>query len=411
MTPAQRTAFLELVEKYLNGLADAEEVIVLEKYYQLFSEAPDALEQLNIEEVAAMETSLNEKIKIKIGQEQTGANTTRKVIPLYRRWQMIAAAVATIVFGVWFFTGDREVLKQVQDDVAVNDVAPGKSGATITLANGEVIQLSEAKKGVIIDPTSLTYDDGSEIASEAAQPRNDERGGGRGPDLRQDDGRVSSNVQMLTAATTKGQTYEFTLSDGSHVFLNADSKIIFPQQFSGKERKILLEGEAYFVVKHNEKQPFRVESKAADGRSQVVEDIGTEFNINAYADELSIKTTLVEGSAGVYTGTSLRTGVLINPNQQASLYNGKLSVKTVDPEQAIAWREGYFVFDRTRLDAVMRQISRWYNIKVEYADPDARLRMLGGSALRSGNLSVILKTLESTGVVKFEIADKKIIVK
>lgn len=398
--------FKALLNRYHEGKTSSAENASLESWYLQLNAAE--LADLSEADLVAARNSIAANL---------GLAKPIKLWPRLRIATGIAAAVATIVFGVWFsnqpalnlFQGHPELVSGSQD------IAPGKSGATITLSTGEVIQLSEAKKGVIVGDV-LKYDDGSVISSTEKSSAQE-----RDPDLRQDDVSGGRHPELVsgsrtdgtkyTASTSKGQTYEFTLPDGTHVFLNANSKIVFPSKFSGKERRILLEGEAYFAVVHNEKQPFRVESKDADGRSQVVEDIGTEFNINAYKDESSIKTTLVEGSAGVYAGTSLRTGVLITPNQQASLYNGKLSVKTVDPEQAIAWREGYFVFDRTRLDAIMRQVARWYNVEVVYEDEAARALPFSGNASRYDNVSRILATLANTNVVKFELKDKKIIVK
>ncbi|WP_276090467.1 FecR family protein [Pedobacter sp. JY14-1] len=421
------------------------------------------------------------------GQSKTAAGS--------RKWIAgLAAAVATIVFGVWLYK--YEVASQAHHDGVthngelVNDVAPGKYGATITLANGQVIQLDSAKKGVVVGvaagATALRYDDGSalsslrggttkqspdEIASEAAQPRNDGKGGY--------DGKEQSKAMMLTATTARGQTYSFTLPDGTKVWLNADSRLEFPAQFSGNERKILLQGEAYFVVVHNDKQPFRVVSKRPDGRAQVVEDIGTEFNINAYADERSVKTTLVEGAASVsslLSSSSLRggttrqsslqgeiaskaahsrndgkgalemtgnskdkrsltalemtgnsndsrggeiaskaahsrndgQGVILTPNQQASLTNGGLKVKTVDTETAVAWRSGKLRFENASLEEVMRQLSRWYNVEVKYPEGVPELKFTGGIN-RNVNASVALDILRDLKV-KFKIEGKTIIV-
>ncbi len=333
----------------------------------------------------------------------------------------IAAAVATVVFGVWFFAY-REVASSLaprSDDWAKNDVAPGKSGATITLSTGEVIQLSGEKKGVVIANGQISYSSsgvnpslrgtkqspGNEIAS---LPRNDGQGGnvqggnvqggngqggnpqgpssGINPSLR---GTKQSPVE-LTASTAKGQTYEFTLPDGTHVWLNADSKISFPSQFSGKERKILLKGEAYFAVVHNAKQPFRVESKG-----QVVEDIGTEFNINAYTDEGLVKTTLVAGEAKV-------NALILKPNEQA-VNNGKnIKITKVDPAEAIAWKNRLFKFDGTELADIMRQIGRWYNLDIVYEGKPAS-RSFSGTITKDVKLSEILRILEAGGI-RFRIA-------
>ncbi|MEJ2883212.1 FecR family protein [Pedobacter sp. GR22-6] len=387
----------DLLERYINGNCTPEEKLYVDLWLDTQYVENNEWDKMTDEHKKAFMIALFGDINKEIGLKEKSAV---ELWPRIRLAAGIAAAVATIVFGVWFFSPSRHSDNDRHPElVSGSDIAPGRSGATITLANGEVIQLSEAKKGVIIDPTSLTYDDGSEIASEAAQPRNDERGGGRHPEL------VSGS--QLTASTAKGQTYEFTLPDGSHVFLNADSRIIFPSQFSGKERKILLEGEAYFVVKHNQKQPFRVESKG-----QIVEDIGTEFNINAYADESSVKTTLVEGSARVISsaGRADAMSVTLMPNQQASLLNGKLKVKMVDPESATAWKSGILLFNSMPLEELMRQVARWYDVEVVYENESLKQHPMEGSVSKYSNVSRIMKTIENTGAVKFKITGRKIVV-
>ncbi|MEJ2884785.1 FecR family protein [Pedobacter sp. GR22-6] len=382
----QREEIAQLVQRYLNDTATAEELERLNDWYHSASEDNQVWFAEVRNEEALLRVAMYSRIAKQLGIEEVPGNRGTRLWP----WMGVAAAaaLATIVFGLWFFTGDREILKQVQDDVVWNDIAPGKSGATITLSTGEVIQLSEAKKGVIVDPTSLTYDDGS-----------------KGTDFSL---KTETTVQM-TASTAKGQTYEFSLSDGTHVFLNSDSKIKFPAQFSGKERRIFLQGEAYFVVKHNEQQPFRVESKGADGKSQVVEDIGTEFNINAYADESSIKTTLVEGEAAVYAGAGPKSSaVSLKPKQQASFANARIAIKAIDPEEAIAWKNGDFIFRDESLENIMQQVARWYDVEVVYSEEKLKSIKLGGFVSRDKPISAVLRMMSLTKRVKFEVKGKQI---
>ncbi|WP_276088242.1 FecR domain-containing protein [Pedobacter sp. JY14-1] len=459
-------AFKDLLNRYREGKTSAAENAQLESWYWQLDAAAlrekdfsDALSGHNLSgelsevDLLRARDSIAARLGLDIGvpdEETASLETTemgeltkpRKSKPrklkLWRNAGAVAAAVATIVFGVWFFNSRFDSSRHSEDTRnllnTANDLAPGKYGATITLANGQVIQLDSSKKGVVVGK-ELKYDDGSslrageaarqspyEIASEAAQPRND--------------GKEHTNVMMmLTATTAKGQTYSFTLPDGTKVWLNADSKLEFPAQFSGKERRILMQGEAYFVVKHNAKQPFRVVSRTGSGREQMVEDIGTEFNINAYADELSVRTTLVEGSAAVYSITQARhsddrrnllsgkdkgslaalemtgkTGksVVLTPNQQSAFYNGNISVKKVDVNEAIGWKNGKFTFNKTSLEEVLRQLGRWYDVDIVYPDgiPD---RQFTGEIYRNLNASEALELLKFTKV-SFRIAGKQIIV-
>jgi ferric-dicitrate binding protein FerR (iron transport regulator) len=286
----------------------------------------------------------------------------------------------------------------------MNDIAPGKNGATITLSNGKVIQLSDAKTGVVVGK-DLKYNDGAAVQ-------------GGGPDLRQDD------VMQLTATTAKGQTYQFTLPDGTKVWLNADSKISFPSRFPGQERKILLSGEAYFEVAKVVmplsaeplpgqiskpatlfKVPFLVESKG-----QTVEVLGTHFNISAYQDERLTTTTLVEGSVRVsmFDVALGRRTEMLKPNQQSiQTPGGGMQVRNVDVSEALDWKNGLFIFNDEPLQNVMRRVARWYDVEVSYDGVDQN-ELYGGSVSRYDNVSKVLRKLELTGGIHFKIEGRKI---
>jgi ferric-dicitrate binding protein FerR (iron transport regulator) len=362
----------------------------------------------------------------------------------------VAAAAAAITLGTWLYVSEiasvpRNDTEMNSAQAGMNDIAPGKNGATITLADGKVIQLSDAKSGVVVNDNGIAYDDKSEIAS---IPRNDGRGG--------------EKSTMLTANTARGQTYQFTLPDGTRAWLNADSKISFRSQFSGKTRKIILSGEAYFEVAKDKSHPFIVESAG-----QIVEVLGTHFNINSYADEGSIKTTLLEGSVRVSSlltstaraelgsvslrgrteasrgnlpgrgpsttqsqnnneigfsseasrareglGTSRRASrndVVLRPSEQASLKGDALTVKEIDPSEAVAWKNGEFIFNDEPLESIMRKLARWYDIDVIYKDIDPKA-LFYGSMSRYDNISKVLSKLELTGGIHFKIEGRKIIV-
>lgn len=295
----------------------------------------------------------------------------------------IAAAVALIISGIWFYAGNP-VVNRNSEIVNQNDIKPGKNAATITLPDGSSVQLSDAKTGVVIDASKITYSDGSTLGSKG------ESNLGNTSSLRLPNG-------MTAITTPRGGTYQVVLPDGTKVFLNADSKLEFPSKFFGGERRVKLTGEAYFVVVHNSKMPFKVESNG-----QIVEDIGTEFNINAYADERSTKTTLVEGSAKV-------NEVILKPNQQSSLNGTRIKVENVDTELAIAWKNNQFIFEHDDIRYIMRMISRWYNVEIVYQG-ELPVTTFSGAVSRFANVSEVLRPLESTGQVKFKIEGMKILV-
>ncbi|MES2458046.1 MAG: FecR domain-containing protein [Bacteroidota bacterium] len=388
----------QLLKKYESGECTPEESAFVESWYN------DAAEHA---EAVPVVTDMTERKEMTWNALHVPEEA--KVSVLWKKIA-VAAAVAAIALCVWLFNapkGGRHLEGSVATRDLLNDIAPGKNGATITLANGKVIELSGAKKGVIIGNGKLVYDDKTPLSPGGRDGRSPERG-------------------MLTAETRKGQVYEFTLPDGTHVWLNADSKISFPSQFNGKERKILLSGEAYFAVVHNAKQPFRVESNG-----QVVEDIGTEFNISAYGDEINVKTTLVEGSAKVTPlspqGGSLPQGergagsITLKANQQAILsplegempagQRGvkKLHVTDSNTEEAIAWKNGYFRFNDQKITAIMLQLSRWYDIEVKY-EGTMTDEGLYGKISRYKNISDVLKMLEKTGLLHFKVEGRRVTV-
>lgn len=294
-------------------------------------------------------------------QQQQQANPV-KIFPLWKKLIPVAAAVAAILIGVYFFKFDHAA-----------QIKPGKNTATLTFSNGKTVELSDAKTGVAIQGTSLAYTDGTSIPVTELESKE------------------------LTATTPKGGTYQFTLPDGTKVWLNSASTISFPVAFAKSERKVQLVGEAYFEVRHNAQQPFKVYSKG-----QVVEDIGTEFNINAYGDEPEVRTTLVEGLAKV-------NNHLLNPGQQAQLRGTDIKIVKANINAEVAWRKGEFVFDDESIGSIMRKLSRWYDIEVIYQDVDPS-ETFGGSISRFENVAKVLQNLELTGEIHFKISGRKIYV-
>jgi ferric-dicitrate binding protein FerR (iron transport regulator) len=194
-----------------------------------------------------------------------------------------------------------------------------------------------------------------------------------------------------------------TLADGTKVWLNAASSLQYPATFSGKTRKVMLTGEGYFEVAKNTAMPFHVQVNTMD-----VEVLGTHFNINSYANESAIRTTLLEGSVKVEEGRQVRT---LQPGQQAAVVtNDEMKVLDhADLEEAVAWKDGMFQFKGADIETVLRQAERWYDVQFDYKGGIAV--RFSGQISRSANAEQLLKILELTGRVKFEIHGKTIVVK
>lgn len=356
-----------------------------------------------------------QNVKARIGGHTTPEPVT-KTAKLWPRIAGIAAAVIGIALCVWLYRSNLILTPDRHPELVSGsqDIAPGKNTATLTV-NGNTLNLSEAKTGVAIDATKLTYNDGTKIDPSALG-------------LNNPSSRANAKDLTLEVTTPRGGTYSIILQDGTKVWLNADSKLEFLSNYRNKVQRIvkLIAGEAYFEVAKNKAKPFIVECNG-----QRTEVLGTHFNISAYSDDTGIKTTLLEGSVRVSlsnlthlssranakvldpseVGMTKREAVILKPNQQSLVTaSAGITVKEVDASAAIAWKEGYFKFDNEPLASIMLKISRWYNVEVVYQDQQLKSTAFGGTVSRFGNVSQILNKLQLTGKAHFKIEGQKIIV-
>ncbi len=364
-----------LIEKYLNGTASTEESAMVETWYNTYRE------ETHPELTDNMITAATDRVANRLDK----LNQPKK-ITLWSRWTA-AAAVILITVGLSYYYVETIKQPNLKAEYGV-DIVPGKNGATLTLANGKKILINDALSGNIAEQSGVKIsktEDGTivyEISGEHEQ---------------------SGSTGYNTLTTTRGEQSKVRLPDGSFVFLNAASSLTYPASFAKlKQRKVALTGEGYFEVAKDKAHPFIVKSG-----NQEVEVLGTHFNINSYADEASQKTTLIEGSVKVSTGTLSK---ILIPGQQAALSrDGKMATATVDTETVIAWKNNQFLFDGENIQTLMRMVSRWYNVDIEYVGEVTNERFLGGVS-KFDHVSKVLKSLESTGKVHFKIEGKKIYV-
>jgi transmembrane sensor len=268
------------------------------------------------------------------------------------------------------------------------EIAPGTNTATLTLSNGKKINLTNAVNG------QLAIQSGIQILK---------TGSGQIIYQTTDDRGESADNQTNNISVPKGGQWQVILPDGSKVWLNSVSTLNYPSSFKKqKERIVQLSGEAYFEVAKDRSHPFIVKTD-----KQVVTVLGTHFNINSYPDEPAVKTTLAEGRIMVSTSTA-NTKFLI-PGQQAILKNDALSVKEADIEEALAWKSGYFRFNDEKIQSIMRKLSRWYNIDVQY-EGDISEEGMNGKISRFKNISQALKALEATKTVHFKVEGRRVTV-
>lgn len=298
---------------------------------------------------------------------------------------IIAAAIATMIAsaGIWFFnTGGPEVNPGAR--VAVNDVAPGKQGATLTLANGQKIHLTDAANGELAKQSGV-------VVSKSAD-------GQLVYEIQQRDKGNTNQINTLT--TAKGETYRLRLPDGSLVWLNAASSLTYSATLKERGvRRVRLEGEGYFEIAKDKAHPFIVSTSKQD-----VEVLGTHFNVYSYADEPISKTTLLEGSVKVNSST------IIKPGEQASnSTTGKIEVSEVDVDKVVAWKNGRFVFDNENIESIMRKLARWYNVEVIYQD-DVRDIPFTAFISKYDNISKILDKITYTQNIHFKIEGRRVTV-
>lgn len=308
-------------------------------------------------------------------------------------WKTIAAAAVLFFMFIsayhLFFRKTSGTAEQLSDIIKTEkDIMPGGNKAVLTLSDGSYIILDSAQNG------KLAQQDNANVIKLSDGQLNYNSSG------------ESKELVYNTISTPKGGQYQLTLSDGTRVWLNAASSIKFPVVFNGNERRVVMTGEAYFEVAKNEKKPFIVQSEG----KQEVTVIGTSFNINAYDNENTLNTTLVDGKVKLSTA-SIKAQYL-TPGQQSSLTaSGEILLnRNPDIEEVLAWKNGRFDFGESmEIKSVMRQLERWYSIDVEYkGQVDGHI---GGAISRNVNISIILKMLEMTGALKFEIQGNKVIVK
>jgi ferric-dicitrate binding protein FerR (iron transport regulator) len=369
-----------LLRRYLNGTASLEEVARVEKWWAAFPEGEALPGDIDLDRTKA---TLYQRIRFVL---DGGA----PVIPLHRRAAFRVGAVAALLIlvigGYWLRSGTTGKPSSITSVAVTHDVAaPVKNRATITLADGKTIALDSAANGLVARQGS------TRIQKTAA---------GRLEYLSADN---AAAVQYNTVFVPRGsRIVDLTLADGTRIWLNSASSLRYPVAFTGSDRRVEITGEAYFEVAADPGHPFFVEHAGTE-----VEVLGTDFNCNAYEDEATLDVSLVSGAVRVRDGGQER---LLKPGQQAQVSRDAIRVANdVDMEAVLAWKDGRFQFgDAADIREVMRQISRWYDVDIEYEGTP--MGHIGGMIGRDANMSKVLRLLELTGAVRFRIDGKKVVV-
>lgn len=389
------TRFLYLFNSYFNSTANpSEERELLElastgEYDTLTRQLIAKTYELEVPASGQNGESI-ERIFANIVKRKEAAAPKLKVIGIVPQWGRVAAA-AMILFclgitGYYISRNNTSTkLRPTEINMAKNDIAaPTSSKATLTLSNGKTVSLDSVASGTLAQQGNVNVTktvEGKIIYSG-----------------------TTNETAFNTLSNPRGSNVvDMILTDGSHVWLNAGSSITYPLTFSGDTRKVDITGEAYFEVAHNAAMPFVAEK--GDMRVQV---LGTHFNVNTYEDEDLIRVSLLEGSVKV--SAAEKSNVIIRPGQQARVDADKnITVSVPDLQEVMAWKNGKFQFgEGADIRSVMRQISRWYDVDVEYKGTVTG--HIGGTISRTVNAGDVFRMLEMTGGIKFKIEGKKVTV-
>jgi len=389
----------ELISKYLQAELDEDEKNELQEWLlsdphnrELFDELLDN-SRLN-QRLGIYPVSDKEEAWKNIAKKTKQGKKIKKQKP---RYYVHLAAAAFLLFAIGIKFAGRFNKHEAGKLPAKHssDLMPGGNKAVLTLSDGTKIVLDDTRRGKIAREQNVSIDN---VKSGEIVYNVDEL-------FRKADKPVVVNALAFNIiATPRGGDYEVVLPDGTKVWLNAASSLKFPVVFSGSERKVELTGEAYFEVAKNAARPFVVKTN-----DQTVEVLGTHFNINSYTDENAVKTTLLEGAVKVTGGPAMQT-LKLSPGQQSVITDGRMAlIANADIGEALAWKNGKFLFHDTDLRPIMRQLSRWYDVDVEYLGP-VTVRHYRGRISRNVPVSQVFEILKTSGL-NFIIDGRKVIVK
>ncbi|WP_127126355.1 FecR family protein [Pseudoflavitalea rhizosphaerae] len=396
----QKQTFEYYIDRYLQGSITPEELTVFRSFLQdpqndevLQQAMKNSWEEWGGHDLSFPDVLENLEQKLK-AERMSRESPPVKPVPLYRRSWVRYAAAAILIAGistVVMLSADMRTKSApgAGPGIVSSGILPGTNKAVLTVDDKQ-IDLSSDKTGIAVGAT-IAYSDGEQLADAG---------------------------KMIKLATPNGGQYQLTLPDGTKAWLNAASSISFPSVFNNGKRQIRVTGEVYLEVAQDRSKIFTVD---IDGQS-TVQVLGTSFNINAYGDEGNIQTTLISGSVKMLPAVinektaqvdQKATAVILKPGQQAIQFTQAAAepikiLNIPNPDQILAWKNGIFEFNGANLRQVMKQLERWYNIRVVYSNnvPDIIFK---GEFYRNVNLSDILEVLTEMGV-KFRMEGKTLMV-
>jgi len=385
----------KLVEKYLHDTATDEET---EKLFLWYRSEMNADSNWNLD---AFEDE--EDLKLFILSKIDAPDLIEKQTPVYRKFYYLAAAASVAIFmaiGLYFYNKNDQTYDTAATLASVKlavkqkaiDIQPGTYKAILTLSNGKKIILDDSQNEVVI------LNDGGIKVHKNAKGIIEYTLNRLGKEQNE---KIEAQTGYNTIQTPIGGKFQLTLADGSKVWLNSASSLRFPVYFSGDNRTVELKGEAYFEVAKSQNKKFTVRSG-----NQTVEVLGTHFNINAYSDEPVITTTLIEGAIRVVELNTHKFQIL-KPGEQSKVHND-IKIQRKDTQADIAWKDGYFYFENSSIETVMRQLGRWYGITARY-ESNLPQHHFEGAISTNLTLLEVLEILQKSNV-HFSLEGKEVVV-
>ncbi|MEN9910267.1 MAG: hypothetical protein RLZZ540_3426 [Bacteroidota bacterium] len=375
--------FSDLVAKLLDGSITKSEVDKLLNFFSNNQEIENWPAHLGSKE--DVQERIYEKIRLELDFDK---NKTSKVIPFYKKPFFKYAVAASVVLFVTFTTVFNQQKPNVVVAAVPNKIEVGTDKAMLTLEDGSTVVLEKGKvynnKNVNSTGKELLYNKSNSASKKVA-------------------------YNYLTIP--RGGQFAITLSDGTKVWLNSETKLKFPVNFvEGKTRGVeLVYGEAYFDVSPS--TAHKGAGFTVFQQKQEIHVVGTEFNIKAYKDDSNISTTLVEGKVEMQFANVKQKLI---PNQRANfdLKTNKVKIAKVDVYSEICWKDGVFSFEDKPLDEIMKVLSRWYDIQVVFENESIKKEQFNGVLIKDRNIDEILRSIKNSGIIKkYEFKNKILILK
>ncbi len=363
----------DLIEKYNRQTATSAEKKLVEEWYDRIDGA--SLTQNNLEDATVKQQILS---RVTASIQNTKTPKAKRIRLNYGLFFKAAAILIALIAGTYIYFNSTNRSQIAATSVKANKITivPGGNNAVLLLADGSQIILNNTSDGQVASQSGVQV-----IKTKSGELLYRFAGNA-----------TAKGATINTVSTPRGGQYHLILVDGTQVWLNASSSVKFPTAFVGNERRVEVTGEVYFEVAKNKTKPFIVHTDQSDIRV-----LGTHFNVNTYADEEYQRTTLLEGSVEIKRGDKK---ALLKPGQQASLNAKSDGIKVNEIEdlsEVIAWKNGYFQFEKSDLPSVMRQVSRWYDAEVIY-NGKIPAKQYSGKIPRNVSIAKLVEMLAWSGI-------------